>query len=179
LRGRCHQSSQDARRSPGGDRRSECHQEAGMLSAAYEARNAESANLDSTLAKRLMDKGIRLRVFARKQMSRTRATHCPGHCTSASVTEGRPLCRLLAFHPLLTCCPTSFIKADSFLRAAGLICGRLPAFFVAGFRVTAGLDPRFRSAHRAFIAAAIRRRAAALIVRFRGPFVSPLFGGRL
>src|SRR5215469_11077019 len=70
--GRCHQSSQDARRSPGGDRRSECHQEAGMLSAAYEARNAESANLDRTLAKRLMDKGIRLRVFARKQMSRTR-----------------------------------------------------------------------------------------------------------
>jgi len=34
-----------------------------MLSAAYEARNAESANLDSTLAKRLMDKGIRLRVL--------------------------------------------------------------------------------------------------------------------
>lgn len=62
--------------------------------------------------------------------------------------------------------------------AAGLICGRLPGFFVAGFRVAAGLDPRFRSAHRAFIAAATRRRAAALIVRFRGPFVSPLFGGR-
>ena len=67
--GRCHQFSQDARRSPGGDRRSECHQEAGMLCTAYEARNAESANLDSTLAKRLMDKDIRLRVFARKQMS--------------------------------------------------------------------------------------------------------------
>jgi hypothetical protein len=33
------------------------HQEAGMLSAAYVARKAESANLDSTLAKRLMDKG--------------------------------------------------------------------------------------------------------------------------
>jgi hypothetical protein len=142
---------------------------------AYEARNAESANLDSTLAKRLMDKGIRLRVFARKQMSRTRATHCPGHCTSASVIEGRRLCRLLAFHPFLRAAQRAFIKADSFLRAAGLICGRLPAFFVAGFRVAACLDPRFRSAHRAFIAAAIRRRAAALIVRFRGPFVSPLF----
>jgi len=30
-----------------------------MLSAVYEARDAESANLDSTLAKRLIDKGIR------------------------------------------------------------------------------------------------------------------------
>src|SRR5215469_5910740 len=81
----------------------------------------------------------------------------------------------LDFYDLLI---EAFIKAESFLRAAGLICGRPPAFFVAGFRVAAGLDPRFRSAHRAFIAAAIRRRAAALSVRFRGPFESPLFGGR-
>jgi hypothetical protein len=36
-----------------------------------------------------------------------RAAHCPGHCTSVSVTAGRRLCRLLAFHPLLTCCPKS------------------------------------------------------------------------
>lgn len=84
----------------------------------------------------------------------------------------------LLFIRFLRAAQRAFIKADSFLRAAGLICGRLPAFFVAGFRVAAGLDPRFRSAHRAFMAAAIRRRAAALIVRFRGPFVSPLFGGR-
>jgi hypothetical protein len=42
-----------------------------MLSAAYETNNTEPANLDSTLAKRLMDKGIRLRLFAREQMSRT------------------------------------------------------------------------------------------------------------
>ena len=84
----------------------------------------------------------------------------------------------LLFIRFLRAAQRAFIKADSFLRAAGLICGRLPAFFVAGFRVAAGLDPRFRSAHRAFIAADIRRRAEALIVRFRGPYLSPLFGKR-
>jgi hypothetical protein len=73
----------------------------------------------------------------------------------------------LLFIRFLRAAQRAFIKADSFLRAAGLICGRLPAFFVAGFRVAAGLDPRFRSAHRAFIAADIRRRATAVIVRFR------------
>jgi len=83
----------------------------------------------------------------------------------------------LLFIRFLRAAQRAFIKTDSFLRAAGLICGRLPAFFVAGFRVAAGLDPSFGSAHRAFMAAAIRRRAAALSVRFPGPFVSPLFGG--
>jgi len=149
-----------------------------MLSAAYEARNAESANLDSTLAKRLMDKGIRLQVFARKQMSRTQATQCPGHCTSAQSRKEADGADYLLFIRFLRAAQRAFIKADSFLRAAGLICGRLPAFFVAGFRVAADLDPRFRSAHRAFIAADIRRRAAALSVRFPRTFVSPLFGGR-
>ena len=147
-------------------------------SAAYEVRNAESANRDSTLAKRLMDKGIRLQVFARKQMSRTQATQCPGHCTSAQSRKEADGADYLLFIRFLRAARRAFIRADSFLRAAGLICRRLPAFFVAGFRVAAGLDPRFRSAHRAFIAAAIRRRAAALSVRFRGPFESPLFGGR-
>jgi hypothetical protein len=84
----------------------------------------------------------------------------------------------LLFIRFLRAAQRAFIKADSFLRAAGLICGRLPACFVAGFPVAAGLDPRFRSAHRAFIAADIRRRAAALSVRFPRTFVSPLFGGR-
>src|SRR5215469_16575071 len=94
-----------------------------------------------------------------------------------SLKEGDRAVYLL-FIRFLRAAQRAFIKADSFLRAAGLICGRLPAFFVAGFCIAAGLDPRFRSAHRAFIAADIRRRAAALIVRLRGPFVSPLFGGR-
>jgi len=110
-----------------------------MLSAAYEARNADSANLDGTLAKRLMDKGICLRVSARKQMKRNRATHCPGHCTSASVTAAGDCADYLLFIRFLHVAQQAFVKADSFLRAAGLICGRLPAFFVAGFRVAAGL----------------------------------------
>ena len=126
----------------------------------------------------LMDKVIRLRVSARKQMKRNRATHCPGHCTSASVTAAGDCADYLLFIRFLHVAQQAFVKADSFLRAAGLICGRLPAFFVAGFRVAAGFDPRFRSAHRAFIAADIRRRAAALIMSLRGPFVSPLCGGR-
>ena len=84
----------------------------------------------------------------------------------------------MLFIRFLRAAQRAFIKADSFLRAAGLIRGRPRAFFVAGFRVAAGLDPRFRSVHQAFMAAAIRRRAAALSVRFRGLFVSPLFGGR-
>src|SRR5215469_15449863 len=89
--------------------------------------------------------------FCREADERDGATNCPGHGTSASVTEVRRLCRLLAFHLFLTCCPTSaFIKADRVFRAAGHICGRLPAFFVAGFRVAAGLDPRFRSAPPSF-----------------------------
>ena len=129
--------------------------------------NQAQSNLDSTLAKRLMDKGIRLRVFATKQMTRA----------AASVTEG-DCADYLLFIRFLRAAQRAFIKADSFLLAAGLICGRLPAFFVAGFRVAAGFDPRFRSTHRAFIAAEIRRRAAAFIVRFPRPFVSPLFGGR-
>ena len=79
-------------------------------------------------------------------------------------------CRLRAAH-------RAFIRADSFFLAAGLIWGRPAAFFAAVFTGFIGDPPLFfLAAHRAFIAAEMRLRAAALKTR-RFPPVTD-FGGR-
>jgi hypothetical protein len=67
----------------------------------------------------------------------------------------------------------AFIRAANFLRAAGLIGFRAGAIFV-GAAAFFGADVPSRSAHRSFIAADIRLRAAGLIVRLR----SADLGGR-
>src|SRR5271157_5064082 len=66
----------------------------------------------------------------------------------------------------------AFINTDNFFLAAALIGGRLLAFL--------GADFPFHFAHRCFIAAEIRLRAAALILRRRGVIVGVAFdfGGR-
>ena len=59
-------------------------------------------------------------------------------------------------------------SADSFLRAAGLIAFRAPAF-LADVAAFFGTDLPSRCAHRSLMAAEIRLRAAALIVRVPDP----------
>jgi len=72
----------------------------------------------------------------------------------------------------------AFIRAASFLRAAGLIGFRAGAF-LAGGAAFFEADLPFRVAHRSFIAADIRLRAAGLMVRLRGPACNDsALGGR-
>jgi len=58
----------------------------------------------------------------------------------------------------------AFIIADNFFRAAALIGGR-PADFLGAEAAFFGADLPFHCAHRCFIAAEIRLRAAGLMVR--------------
>ena len=71
----------------------------------------------------------------------------------------------------------AFIKAANFLRAAGLIGFRAGAIFV-GAEAVFGADLPRRVAHRSFIAADIRLRAAGLIVRLPTACDDCDFGGR-
>jgi hypothetical protein len=70
----------------------------------------------------------------------------------------------------------AFISSDNFFLAAGLM-GRRAAAFLGGILACFGADFPLHFAHRCFIAAEIRLRAAGLIVR-RFPPADAAFGGR-
>src|SRR5208282_4790323 len=109
-----------------------------------------------------------------RAVGRRRSRQSLGHCQAAIPIASVAYARLMVVPPpsylsrnprypfFFLSAHLAFIIADNFFRAAALIGGRPVDFFEAAFL---GADLPFHCAHRCFIAAEIRLRAAGLIVR--------------